>query len=186
MLNFINSWIKGIVIAVIISTIIEMILPKGSIKKYVKCVIGVYIVFSIINPFLIKNNESIFKYNQLELPKTAATEVISIDTDSYIEEIYTEKIEDEIQKNLENMGYEVIMIKLDIDKTQKNYGRINKVNLKIINKQNRLSKVEKVEIYIGKDENKVVNDIKSSEKDMIKNFLNKNYDIDIENIYINK
>ena len=47
MVNWISSWAQGIVIAVIISTIIEMILPNGNIKKYVKTVIGVYIVFAI-------------------------------------------------------------------------------------------------------------------------------------------
>ena len=45
MINWIGSWVQGIVIAVVISTIIEMILPDGNIKKYVRTVIGVYIVF---------------------------------------------------------------------------------------------------------------------------------------------
>ena len=48
MISFINSYVKGIVVAVIISTIIEMILPEGKIKKYVKTVIGAYIVFIIM------------------------------------------------------------------------------------------------------------------------------------------
>ena len=33
MINWIGSWVQGIVIAVVISTIIEMILPDGNIKK---------------------------------------------------------------------------------------------------------------------------------------------------------
>ena len=49
MINWIGSWVQGIVIAVVISTIIEMILPDGNIKKYVRTVIGVYIVFVIIS-----------------------------------------------------------------------------------------------------------------------------------------
>ena len=54
MINWIGSWVQGIVIAVVISTIIEMILPDGNIKKYVRTVIGVYIVFVIISPIITK------------------------------------------------------------------------------------------------------------------------------------
>ena len=43
---FINNWVQGIVVAVIISTIIEMLLPKGSMKKYIKVIIRyVYLIF---------------------------------------------------------------------------------------------------------------------------------------------
>ena len=48
-MNWISNWIQGIIIAVIIGTIIEMLLPEGNCKKYVKVVIGVYILFSIFS-----------------------------------------------------------------------------------------------------------------------------------------
>ena len=186
MLNFINSWIKGIIIAVIISTIIEMILPEGSIKKYVKCVMGLYIIYAIINPFISRKNKDFLEHNLFESSKIEATDTIAIDTDSYIEEVYIEKVKNEIQKNLEEMGYETIKIKIDIDNTQKNYGRIKTIDLRVINKQNRLSKVEKVEIYIGREENKAINDIEESEKETIKTFLSNNYGVEIQNIFINR
>ena len=50
MISLFSSWARGIVIAVVVSTIIEMILPNGSSKKYVKSVIGIYILFVIISP----------------------------------------------------------------------------------------------------------------------------------------
>ena len=36
MIEWITNWAQGIIIAVIIATIIEMILPNGSCKKYIK------------------------------------------------------------------------------------------------------------------------------------------------------
>ena len=54
MIKFINSWAQGIILAVIIATIIEIILPEGKNKKYVKTVIGVYILFTIIYPLIKK------------------------------------------------------------------------------------------------------------------------------------
>ena len=62
MIKFLSNWIEGIVIAVIIASIFEMLLPKGNIKKYVKIILGMYIVFNIISPFL--NNK--FKINNLK------------------------------------------------------------------------------------------------------------------------
>ncbi len=51
MLKFLGSWAQAIVIAVVISTIIELILPDASSsKKYVKSVIGIFILFTILYP----------------------------------------------------------------------------------------------------------------------------------------
>lgn len=38
-MEWFSSWAQGIVVAVIIGTIIEMILPEGSSKKYIKVVV---------------------------------------------------------------------------------------------------------------------------------------------------
>ena len=47
-MGFLNSWLQGIIVSVVISTIIEMILPNGNTKKYVKVVLGIYVMFNII------------------------------------------------------------------------------------------------------------------------------------------
>lgn len=61
-MNWISNWIQGIIIAVIIGTIIEMLLPEGNCKKYVKVVIGVYILFSIVSPVITKVLEVNLEY----------------------------------------------------------------------------------------------------------------------------
>ena len=48
MINAMSTWAKSIILAVIVSTIIQMILPEGNNKKYIKTVIGLYILFTII------------------------------------------------------------------------------------------------------------------------------------------
>ena len=49
-----STWAKSIILAVIVSTIIQMILPEGNNKKYIKTVIGLYILFTIISPIISK------------------------------------------------------------------------------------------------------------------------------------
>ena len=64
MINFMSSWAEQIILAVIIATIIEMILPKNKNQKYIQMVIGIYVLFNIISPIM-KSKEffSIEKYD---------------------------------------------------------------------------------------------------------------------------
>ena len=64
-MEWVSSWIQGIIIAVIISTIIEMILPEGNSKKYIKVVIGVYILFSIVSPVISKVTGTSFQVSDM-------------------------------------------------------------------------------------------------------------------------
>ena len=52
MIQFLSSWAEQIVLAVIIATIIELILPQNRNKKYIQMVIGIYILFNIISPII--------------------------------------------------------------------------------------------------------------------------------------
>ena len=60
MIDWISSWANSVIIAVIIATIIEMILPNGNNKKYIKTVIGIFILFSIIAPVISKISDNDF------------------------------------------------------------------------------------------------------------------------------
>ena len=70
MVAFFSSWAQGIIVAVIVATIVELLLPNGSSKKYVKVVVGIYILFSIIAPVVNKfANQDI----ELSLPFTLSS-----------------------------------------------------------------------------------------------------------------
>ena len=55
MISKINVWTQGILIATIIAIIIQLILPENKNKKYIKVVIGIYILFCIIHPVIGKS-----------------------------------------------------------------------------------------------------------------------------------
>ena len=46
----ISVWARSIVISVILAIMIEMILPENNSKKYIKIIVGIFIVYSIISP----------------------------------------------------------------------------------------------------------------------------------------
>ena len=52
-------WCENILVIVMITTIIEMLLPEGKMQKYVKVVISIYLIFSILQPILSLDYNSI-------------------------------------------------------------------------------------------------------------------------------
>lgn len=186
MLNFINSWTRGIIVAVIITTIIEMILPDGNIKKYIRTVMGVFIVFIIISPIVTKLTGKTFSLTEYKLPEVSNKELQTIDTNSYVEKTYKNTITKDIKDSLAKKGYIVKNIKVSMNTDEENYGTINKIELQIErNKESdELDIIEPVEININ-NQIQTVEEIGEEEIGEIKSFLSQNYGILKENIYFN-
>ena len=167
MVNFLNSWTNGIVVAVIIGSVIEMILPEGNNKKYVKIVIGVFILFTIISPVISKftggvDLSNIIKYEEyINTVTVTSTNVIN---NSDVLSIYKKKLSNEIKNTLENNGFKVNSIDLYINSKDENYGEILKIILKVEKNNN---KVETINISNGKVENSISNDSKNKIKELL-------------------
>ena len=210
MVKFINSWAQGIILAVIVATIIEIILPEGNNKKYVKTIIGIYILFSIIYPLLTKisnksiNINSIITSANREISKYETDTNITLKTDSYIEETYKSKIEEDIKNEVLQKGYKVSSLNTSIEiKNEEEYGQINEILIKIektekteteeINngtKTNTINQISKIEININnsveKEEIQENEEITDKEIKSLKEYLNTTYGTPIDKIYINK
>lgn len=118
MIIFFKNWCEGIIVAVIISIIIESILPEGTNKKYVKVVVGIYIIFTILNPFLGKIDTEVKFENFLNVPKIQET--TSVDSDK-IQKLYMNGIEETLKDNIEEeFGYKVTSLKIQYDEKYEN------------------------------------------------------------------
>ena len=157
MIDFFSSWGQGIIVAVIIGTIIEMILPEGSLKKYIKVVIGIYILFTIISPFMQKfsgsklSAENILNTEKYEKMMAKGSNTISKkleDNNSRtIKDIYTENLKTDIKAKLKEKGYEAESIYLRVS-DDGNY-TTEKLQIKLLakeNKNNGNTETKKVEI----------------------------------------
>lgn len=205
MLNFINSWAKGIILAVIIATIIEIILPEGNNKKYVKTIIGIYILFVMVYPIISKmsnkniNIQSIIDNTTSQMSKYE-TNSITIETNSYIEETYKKSLEEDMKKKLSEKGYNVNSLNLYIEtEDDEKYGQINSIVMQISKlektdeniTENTINKIENVEIKIlnsniNKNTNIQQENISKQEIDSLKNYINMTYIIGKEKIHINE
>ncbi len=133
MINFISSWAEQIVLAVIIATIIELILPKNKNRKYIQMVIGVYVLFNIISP-VIKNKEaiSVENYNIEKYETNSTYEIDQSSMDERIEKIYLEELQKNTTSKFENAGFTVerCIVDAELDTNKKNAG-IHLITVKI-------------------------------------------------------
>lgn len=172
MIEFLKNWCEGIIVAVILSMIIESILPEGNHKKYVKVVIGIYIIFTILNPFLGKLDSNIKFSDQLNLP---ALETETIDT-ANIQKMYANGIEETLKNTIqEQFEYTVKKIEITYDEA---YETIEEINLQL--ETTAVSQIEKVEIG-----NNIQTEKNSKDYIDIKNYISENYDLDKNKIFIN-
>lgn len=140
MIENISIWAEQIIVAVIIATLIEMILPTGNNKKYIKAVIGVYILFTIISPIfngkLSLNTNEIDYENYLKNSESYQTmsESLTSHNDQSIEEIYIANLKQDMKQKLKEKGYDTnnITIKLDFENEQ-TYGRVTEIYLNVSN-----------------------------------------------------
>lgn len=173
MINFLSSWVKNLCLALIVVSILEMLLPNNKTKKYVKMVMGLYILFSIIAPFVENSNELKFDIEDLYEKYSTETSTISESTDqtsmdNRLNELYKEKLEKDIVQKLDEEGYiveecnvkahiynddngiELITLKIKEKKNTNDANNENKIDLedKIVNE---IQKIQKVEIDVSND-----------------------------------
>ena len=195
MIEFLSSWAQGIIVAVIIATLIEMILPNSSSKKYVKVVIGMYILFTIVSPIIKKlggkdinlNTIDIEKYEQ-QLSKSDNTISRKFEDNNTrsIKDIYVSNLKADISAKLKEKGYEIDTSDIQI-KDDENY-TIEKITLKLIKMEQKQEKnneivINTVEIgnTISQKDSKTLSD---DDKQEVKDYISETYDIDKKNINI--
>ena len=204
MIVFLSSWVKNLALALIIVSILEMILPNNKTKKYVKMIMGLYILFSIISPFIENStklnfdNLDINQYIEETQTKTnKVDEVNQTSMDNRLNQLYNEELEKDIKQKIEEKGYEVEKCKVTAHISQDDSG-IEKIILKINGKINEkdeenttdtvenkiiteIQKIQKVDISVSKkDENEKkeeTSDITKTDIKIIKNFLINEYGV---------
>lgn len=114
MIEFMSSWVKGLGLAIVIVSILEMLLPNNKTKKYIRMVMGIYVLFTIISPFL--SNQEIFDMNNINLEDyvtaQTSTNLDQSSMDERIEQLYIQELEKDITKKLNEKGYEVTSCKV--------------------------------------------------------------------------
>ena len=106
------KWLSLLGLAIVIVSILEMLLPNNKTKKYIRMVMGIYVLFTIISPFIA--NKEIFNINNIDdfdlndyVSEQTSTTVNQASMKERIQELYIQELEKDITKKLGEKGYKV-------------------------------------------------------------------------------
>lgn len=189
MIKGISLWASQIIIAVMISVIFEMILPDSKNKKYVKTVIGLYILFTIVSPII--SNSSIDLIPKIDIQKNLTTQSVSKKNDigsTSLKEAYILSLKQDIHEKLRNKGYVISTIKVEADVTKENYGKIYSLQIGVSKdgskeKEKNENRVEIEKVNVGKEKNNNSGSkLNLEEIEELKEFISNEYGVDVNNV----
>jgi stage III sporulation protein AF len=195
-MNWISGWIQGIIIAVIIGTIIEMLLPDGNCKKYVKVVIGVYILFSIVSPVITKVTGNEFRVSDIydintyiEVSAKSSQENIENSQQNQIKQVYITNLKNDMKQKIQEKGYSVKSLTLEISNDEQY--TLKKIFAQVTKRKNEenneVKGVNEINITISNTTENIEEDISISTKEQndLKAYLSGIYNLEEKNININ-
>lgn len=205
MVSWVSSWAQGIIISVIIGSIIEMILPEGSSKKYIKIVIGVFILFTIVVPVInkfkgdSKEMASIIDFDKYSNSKEVVSTNLEKSNNFNIRQMYESNLKIDIKSKIKSKGFEVQNIDLKISDDDEY--RIENIDVTIsgeaVNEEDEekqsksnvigiVDSIEKISIELSNKTTKQEKEYQISNKNAnnLKEYLSNIYDIKTKNILI--
>ena len=140
MIEVLSSWAKSLGLTIVVVSILEMLLPNNMTKKYIRMVMGVYVIFNIISPLI--ENKEVFDVTSIDIENyTNTVSIATVDQTSMnerIKDLYIEELEKDITKKVEEQGYKVSKCKVT-------------ANISSDNEEESL--ITKIKLTVKKDEN---------------------------------
>ena len=166
MIEFLSGWAKNLGVVIVIVSIFEMILPNNKTKKYIRVVLGIFVMFNIISPF-IKNKDKLSSVS-IDLENYTTEQNVTVDQtsmDKRIQDLYEKELEKDIKNKIEEQGYKVSSCKvnatiLENENSNSEENTIQKIKLKIEKKED----IEKSNQDAKNVENKIVTEIQKIKK----------------------
>lgn len=166
MIEFLSGWAKNLGVVIVIASIFEMILPNNKTKKYIRVVLGIFVMFNIISPF-IKNKDKLSSVS-IDLENYTTEQNVTVDQtsmDKRIQDLYEKELEKDIKNKIEEQGYKVASCKvnatiLENENSNSEENTIQKIKLKIEKKED----IEKSNQDAKNVENKIVTEIRKIKK----------------------
>lgn len=97
-MEYLSGWARGVIALAVASSFIELLIPKGDIKKYVRFASGLILILMMIKPLLdIRKTEII-----LPEPLAAASY-----EETNVHDVYVEKLERNVEQALDIENVEI-------------------------------------------------------------------------------
>lgn len=154
MISWLREWVTLIIYNVIFITVVEIILPDNSLKKYCKFVLGLILISVLINPVIkavsnkdlvkeIESKEYLINDNYVKFDVNSLKDIDS----NRVAEVFNEKLGESCEKFLTEKFPDVdfkVAVKSSMDKKE-NKVQISSVSVTYNNKKN-IKSVENIKI----------------------------------------
>lgn len=102
-----RAMMLNILVMIFLTTLLDFLLPEGSLRGYVKMTMGFFVVLTLLQPIMqLANPEAMLAQWQLTMPETAMVDSLAVDGEIYqeqvqqLEQMYREKINEQVQSLL--------------------------------------------------------------------------------------
>lgn len=175
MMEFLRTWVKDIFIIVVGLYFIEIVLPEGSMRKYIKFIFSIMILGVVISPLV--NLGSLGE--QLETDVVAAAGDVQDDMDTVsnleqvqwvqMEQVYKTKLETQVagilSESLPGVKIQSAEVILAEHVGEKDFGKVNKIVIKTTESEYVSSIKEYVSLGLGIEKDKISVDVQTEEQD---------------------
>jgi len=125
MLSWVQSWVRQIAVVVILAGVVELVVPRGTTRGYVRVVTGLLVMLTILEPFMYAIGHQVSWTeleawpDELEYPGlSVSVDIPSVqeDTRRLTLEAYRQKVVEEIRGLISRVEeLEVVTVALDIE-----------------------------------------------------------------------
>ena len=149
MVDWIRNWIMQIAGITVLGSLCDMVMPQGEMRKYVKMVIGLILVFAVLRPIVSIPAEKI----NIDVPKNQQFEAMELKEklnkteQKKIIAIYCRKIEGKILSEIQKEYDCEVFIDVKVEEKEKmTFGNITQVEIVCEEKRERVDakKLKKV------------------------------------------
>lgn len=165
-MEWMRSWVMSIAGTVVFGAVCEILLPDGNMKKYIRIVLGMLLVFTVAKPLTAVNG---IHAPDLDLPVqksqayTVHAEMEELQR-GQVMDLYSANLQEKIKKSAEQTygsGGRVSDIQLKISDKKQSFGEIQALSVNIISSnkgKNNLS--EQTKKHLAKEFNLSEDDVK--------------------------
>lgn len=196
-MEFLKGWIINIIFIVVLASLIELLLPSSTMKKYVNVIIGMIIIIVILTPIISVINRNLDMdvnvFNSFYKLNAQSSRLInqlnsSKDNEIFIVE-YKKRLSDSLRDYIKkefSFDSDVDLV-INEDLSSQNFGMINSVSIKLKRSDGNVVPIEKVEIGSREEKTKEKPEtiLTQKEKEMVKK-ISALYGVDINNISVIK
>ncbi|MBR3779678.1 MAG: stage III sporulation protein AF [Clostridia bacterium] len=140
-MDILKDWALCLIAAAAAGTLATVVVPRGTMDKTVRAVVGIFVVAVICSPLAKLDEQDLFTDVFSEYEEVFSDNSYTQEMQNYMIDLMKETVNSEIKETADELGAEIKSVVSDISVDDKNCINIHKINV-VINKTDFLDKEE--------------------------------------------